>query len=170
MATAPKRGASKPASSKPASSKAAAPAVKQPSEPGVKVVSAKLSDGTMKEKFGGKPSPVLSVEYDFGTTLDESVELFGEQIVHSKFVDSAIIDLQSTLRRAITASLVTKNAKGEAVTPKPLPKDPQSLVAEWKPSAGHTERKSASEKVQTLVGKLTAEERAALIERLKSGA
>ena len=167
MATAPKKGASKPAA------KPAAEAAKGNGEaktPGVQVVSAKLSEGTMKDKFGGKPSPVVSVEYNFGATLDESVELFGEQIVHSKFVDSAVIDLQSTLRRAITASLMTKNAKGEAVTPKPLPKDSQSLVAEWKPSAGHAERKSAAEKVTTLVGKLTAEERADLIARLKAGA
>lgn len=167
MAQAPKKAA---APSKAPVKAAPAKSNGEDKEPGVIVVSARLSDATMKDKYDGRPSPVISVEYNFGTNLDEAAELFTPEVVFNKFVDSGVIDLQSKLRRHIEASLKTVDAKGNKITPTPLPKDPQELVADWKPAAGNKERKSAAEKVSTLVGKLTEQERKELIERLRSGA
>lgn len=124
--------------------------------PGDLTVSAKLSDHDQ----------TVAVNYNFGADLDEMSELFTPEVVYNKALDAMVIDLQAKLRRHLRAALVAdKEGKTTA-----LPKDLQTLVADWKPSAGRTERKSAAEKVAGLVGKLSAEDRAALIARLKAEA
>ena len=159
MATAPKKAASAPAKAAPAKAAPAKAAPKDESRaPGDLTVSAKLSDN----------DTVVAVQYNFGANLEEMTELFGEDVVYNKAMDSMVIDLQSKLRRHIRQSLPHKNAKGEDQAVTPLPKDLQSLVADWKPAAGGRERKSAAEKVGNLVGKLSAEERAELIAKLKA--
>lgn len=155
MATAPKKAPAPAAAPKPAAKLAVVPETRAP---GDLVVSAKLSDN----------DKVISIEYNFGASLAEMSELFGEEVVYNKAMDAMIIDAQAKLRRHLRASFEGKNAKGEVIKAIPLPKDLQELFADWKPSAGRTERKSAAEKVQTLVGKLTDEERKALIARLKA--
>jgi hypothetical protein len=160
MAQAPKKAAAPvrpaPAPVKPVAKVApkAAPVVEEEKTPGELTVSAKLSDH----------DNVLSITYQFGANLADMSELFGEDVVFNKALDSMVIDAQSKLRRHLRAALVgDKDGKKT-----PLPEDVQSLFDDWKPSAGHAERKSAAEKVQTLVGKLSAEERADLIERLRA--
>ena len=53
-------------------------------------VSAKITDG----------DPV-QVQYDFGTDLDEAVELFGAEVVFSRYKSAAVIDLQAYMRGLI---------------------------------------------------------------------
>lgn len=161
MATAPKKGAPQKAAVAAKSNGAkAAPQVEL--EAGELSVTAKLSESKMKSKYGGGASPVLTVAYNFGADLDDAVEKFGAETVFNSFVDRAVINLQGKLRRHIEESLAEKD-------PKPLPKNAQDLVGDWVPAAGTAVRKSPSEKVSVLVGKLSAEDRAALIERLKAG-
>jgi hypothetical protein len=165
MATAPKKGAPAPkAAAKPAAAPAASKGNGESTkEPGVMSVTATLSEATMKEKYGGAPSPTVTVDYNFGTDLDDSVAKFGADVVYNSFVDRAVINLQGMLRRVLHATL-------DPEKPVPLPKNKQDLVAEWTPSAGAASRKTPAEKISVLVGKLSDEDRAALIARLKSGA
>lgn len=111
-------------------------------------VSAKL-----KDVEGQAPNPVVTVQYDFGASMSETIALFGEQVVFNKAVDSLVIDCQALVRRAI------RKGKTQA--------EIQALVDAWKPSAASTVRKSATEKVGDLVGKMSAEEKAALLKSLK---
>lgn len=108
---------------------------------------------------------VLTVNYDFGTNLDEAVDKFGAETVFNCFKDAAVIKLQALLRRKLTAALVG-DKDGKTTD---LPEDVQELVADWKPSASGTTRKSAAEKVETIIGKMSEEERAALIAKLQAG-
>ncbi len=163
MATAAlKKPAAKPAAPTKAATKAAPAKSHDDKEQAVArangdlTIAAKLSDHDQ----------VVSVNYNFGKDLDEMTELFTPEVVYNKAMDSMVIDAQAKLRRHLRAALVgDKDGKKT-----PMPKDTQELFADWKPSAGRTERKSAAEKVQTLVGKVSAEERADLIKRLREAA
>lgn len=64
----------------------------------------------------------VAVSYDFGDTMDMSAKLFGDKSVHSGFVDSAKIALQSRLRDWL--------AKGKSAA------ECQQLAAQWKPGVG----------------------------------
>ena len=43
----------------------------------------------------------ISVEYDFGGTLDKAMDLFGDTVVYSNFEDNAVIGLQGLVRRCL---------------------------------------------------------------------
>jgi len=102
-----------------------------------------------------KSERVVSASYDFGATLAESVELFGENVVHGVFIDQAVIRLQALLRRCI------EDEVGD--------KDIEAKVAAWKMTVGGRERKSAAEKVQDLLGKMSPEQKAELLKSLRTG-
>lgn len=69
----------------------------------------------------GKTIPrTVTVEYNFGANLDEAAELFGAEVVFSKFQAQASTDLGNSLRRILNAP-----TKGEA--------DCLEFVAKWKP-------------------------------------
>ena len=46
----------------------------------------------------------VAVDYELGSTLDESIELFGADVVHSRFVSAAVIDIQAVIRRLLKAA------------------------------------------------------------------
>lgn len=48
-----------------------------------------------------KDEKEVSVEYDFGSNLDEATERFGSETVFSKFVSASKVELQAGLRRCI---------------------------------------------------------------------
>ena len=106
----------------------------------------KLPDGTQRE---------LVREYDFGETLAEKVELFGEEVVNQKAEQQMVIGLQNVIR------LHLQGDKTEA--------EIDEAIAEWKPSIGGTRsRKSAGDKILTQFGKLSPEEQAALIASIQA--
>lgn len=107
---------------------------------------------TTKEEDKGR---VVSTTYNFGGTLEESLELFGEAVVHGVFIDQAVIRLQALLRRCISDSVADK--------------DIQAKVDVWKMTVGGRERKSASEKVHDLLGKMSPEQKAELLKSLRVG-
>lgn len=109
-------------------------------------INAKVTD----PKFKGR---VVSATYDFGSSLAEAVEKFGEQVVYGVFLDQAVIRLQALLRRCITDEV-----KDAEIAKK---------VSDWKMTVGGRERRSASEKVQDLLGKMSPEQKAELIKSLK---
>lgn len=162
MATPAKKAPAKAPVKAPVKPAAAPEPVELPGE----TVSATLSESKAKE-HGLESAPTLTVKYDFGANLDEAVDLFTADVVYNLFKDAAIIALQAKLRRHLTASIVP-NKSGETVA---LPDDPQTLVDDWKPSVSTGgSRKSAGEKVASLLNKLSPDERAALIAKLQGGA
>jgi len=108
------------------------------------------------------------VEYDFGDNLDEAVKKFGGDVVFAKFKQSAIIDLQSMIRRALEATEEKVDKEGKVVRKaSKLDIDAlQTQVNGWKPDNKVTVRMSAAEKVKKAVGDMTPEERADLIAQL----
>ncbi len=120
-----------------------------------KVISAKA--GTTDD------APSASVNYDFGENLTEAEELFGADVVFSRFVAAATVDIQALIRRHLKTP-VDKDGKptGEAKTEKEI----QELIAEYKPGTSTRTRVSASEKAARAIDKLSDEEKAALLESL----
>ena len=120
-----------------------------------KVISAKA--GTTDE------APSASVNYDFGETLAEAEELFGADVVFSRFVAAATVDIQALIRRHLkTPEDKDGNITGEAKSEEEI----QAIVAEYKPGTSTRTRVSASEKAARAIDKLTEEEKAALLESL----
>ncbi len=104
-------------------------------------VSAKLSDGDR----------VATVNYTFGDNLEESGKLFGVDCVWSKFVQAAIIDLQSLMRRLVKAG---KSDEEIAAT-----------VKGWKPGVKTTIQRTPQEKAVASLDALSDTERAAIIKQ-----
>ena len=96
----------------------------------------------------------VGVEYDFGKTLAESVEKFGEEVVHNNFQAQAVISLQSLLRRGI------KGEKNDEEIAK--------MASEWMPGMKTVTRKSAQEKVKDAFAGMTDEDRKALLKELRA--
>ena len=57
---------------------------------------------TLKGKEG-QPDRSLTVQYDFGATLEDSKKLFGETVVKALFDAKAVIVIQDTMRRLLAA-------------------------------------------------------------------
>lgn len=91
----------------------------------------------------------VAAEYDFGDNLAEAVELYGEEVVFSRYKSAAVIDLQSFMRGLIRQEKT--------------PEDIATAVAEWKPGVRKAAGKSKEEKARELLGGLSAEERAAIL-------
>lgn len=105
-------------------------------------------------KLEGKPSAVIYV--DFGETAEESIQLFGSEVVNSNFVGSARITAQAAIRRMLEAGKTP-----EEITVK---------MKEWKPGV-------ALERVTDPIAAATAkymtmdvEEQQAFIKKLKQAA
>lgn len=97
---------------------------------------------------------ITKVQYDFGATLDESRKIFGDDVIFSRAKAALVIDLQALVRRMIKA--------------KKTPAEITTAVAAWKPDVKTVVKKSASEKVQGEITKLSADERKALLKQLQA--
>ena len=95
----------------------------------------------------------LSVDYDFGSTLEEAVKLFTEEIVHAHFKAHAVVSLQSRMRSA---------AK--------LEQDVQVAADGWKPGQVTRRGKSPVEKALGAFEKMSDDQQQAFIEQLKEAA
>lgn len=95
---------------------------------------------------------VVSVQYDFGDNVAEAIELFGEEVIFSRYCGAAVIDLQSLLRRGI---------KGEKTD-----EEIRAIVSEWKPGVKSVVRKSAQEKIKDAFSSMSAEDKQAMLEAL----
>ena len=103
-------------------------------------------------------SPSATVDYDFGDNLAESVTLFGEDVVFSRFKAASIVDLQALIRRHLDG----ETPKTEA--------EIQALVNEWKPGVTKRVKKSTKEKAEEIFGQLSDADKQALLEQLMSQA
>ena len=92
------------------------------------------------------------VEYEFGKDLDESIDLFGATIVHSKFVSASTVDLQAALRRCL------ENGQ-----------DPVAYAEGWKPGMRAPSISKDPLAVATLaISQMSDEEKMKLIEQIKA--
>jgi hypothetical protein len=107
-------------------------------------------------------APSATVRYDLGDSLDESVELFGAEVVYRRFVAAATIDIQAMIRRG----LLRETGEGDAKKPNPMTADElQEAVSAWKP--GQTKpRKSKGEKALDAFNELSDDEKAELLKSL----
>lgn len=97
----------------------------------------------------------IVVQFDFGSNLAESVELYGEDVVYTRYKSAAVIDLQAYMRGMIRAEK--------------SPDEIEEAVGNWKPGVKAARGKSAVEKLETLMGKLSDEDRDALFKKYMSG-
>ena len=97
----------------------------------------------------------LTANYDFGGTLAEAVEKFGEECVLNHFKSSGIVSLQSKMRSAAKANGV------DSV---------QDSVDNWVLGIVVRRGKSTVEKMQTQFEKMSEAEQAAFIEQIRAAA
>ncbi len=106
----------------------------------------------------GKPTEVsakrrdcehaVTIEYDFSDTLEEARELFGSDVVHSKFKQAAIIDLQSTLRR----NMITEDKDGVIYPVSSEDIVHIEAVANWKPGLARVTKTPKEKAMEALKG------------------
>lgn len=105
-----------------------------------------------------KEKESVAVTYNMPTTLDEARSMFGDEVVLSKCLDSVTIDIQANVRR-----MVVKEGK-DAMTPEQI----QQKISQYKPSAQSAVRRTPTEKVGDLLGRMSAEEKALLVAKLQA--
>jgi hypothetical protein len=93
----------------------------------------------------------IEVPYDFGDNLDQACELFNDNIVFEGFVSDATVGLQGFVRRLL-------KLEGDKIV---SDEDILLKASEWRPGA--KPKKSALDKAMELLGKLSAEEKAAVL-------
>lgn len=99
------------------------------------------------------PEPI-EVEYDFGDgTLKGLVSKFGEEVVYSRAMSALVIDLQALMRR----HRESKEYSFDKL---------KTAVKDWKPTVVTAVRRSAAEKLEDTVAKMTPEQRAELLKKL----
>lgn len=81
----------------------------------------------------------VSIEYDFGASLQEAAENFGEDVVFSGFISKSVITAQAAIRRYIEAG---KSAE-----------EIQTAMADWKPGVA---LKGEADPVGAVVRKVSA--------------
>lgn len=109
---------------------------------------------------GDTASPSVSVDYEFGEDIKAAVGIFGEKVVFSHFLSSAVISLQSRMRAAISADVdAGKKPDGKKVA---------TALKDWK-LGERTAGASKLEKAQKFVSQMSDEEKAALLKQLQDG-
>lgn len=111
-----------------------------------------LQEITAKVTNGARADTPYTVKYDLPETIREATDRWGEEVVYSRFKASLVIDLQAFMRSHI--------GKDDFV-----PGDLQAKVNEWKPEV-RAKGKTMAERVQEMLGKLSPEDRAALLAEL----
>jgi hypothetical protein len=111
----------------------------------------------IKAKLSKDPTKNATVEFDLQEDLDWLTGKFGKEVIASNAVDSIVISIQALVRRMLEKG----KSQGEI----------QAAVSDYQPKVGtRGPAKSAFERVTENLGKLSAEERAALIAQLRQAA
>jgi len=108
----------------------------------------------MEIQVSTKEGASVKVNYDIGETVNENVNLFGEEVCNDALRASLILRVQGRVRSMINSG------KAEA--------EIQEAIGAWK--IGITTRKGVSptEKIKGLYGKMSVEERNAVLKELKA--
>jgi len=108
---------------------------------------------TYNDKESGD-SRKITVEYNLGDSLDEAVESFGGDVVFSNFKAHASVSIQARIRS------LAKQGKTD--------KEIQEDFKAWKLGVASRVRKSPVEKIADAYEKMSPEEQAAFIEKLRA--
>jgi len=106
----------------------------------------------VKAKKGDR---TVQVEYDFGQNLQEAIQKFGEDVIFTKFVQAAKIDLQAVLRRGIEAGKTDDEIA--------------KLAEQWKPGLVVRTSKDPIEAIKAKLATLSEEDKRKLIQVLRQG-
>lgn len=91
----------------------------------------------------------VAVNYNFGSNLKEATEMFGEEVVFSRFHSAAVIDLQSLIRRGIKAQ------KSDS--------EIQQMASAWRPGVKTVVQKDPKARAMSALDSMSDEERQALL-------
>lgn len=105
------------------------------------------------------------VNYSFPETVQEAVKMFGEEVCLSKITQSVTIDLQGNLRRRLGQGQTVEQL--QTYVDNVNHKDSSAPVQPWRPGVS-APRKSKTETILSAYDKLSDEEKAALLQRIKS--
>jgi len=92
-----------------------------------------------------------TINYDFGADLDEAVEMFGADVVFSRYRAAAKIDLQAVMRRYLAAG-----------------KDCEELAEKWKPGMVMERVVDPKAAAKNAFAKMSEEEKEAFLAELRS--
>lgn len=104
----------------------------------------------------------VSIDYNFGESATDAIELFGDDVVLSLFRQAAVVNLQSVLRRYA----VYKDEDGNSITRTSEEVADEDTVANWKPGVSTRSAKSPTDKAMDLIGKMSDAERLELLASL----
>lgn len=100
----------------------------------------------------------VTVGYDFGSSLADAVEMFGEEAVFNGFKADAKVGLQSFVRARLNAT------EDDSEALKYTDEDIIAAAGEWKPGTKSRQSSDPLAKLKALLEKLPAEARAAFLE------
>ena len=109
-----------------------------------------MADTTIKAT---KNDNTATISYDFGATVDESVELFGADVVYAGFTKSATITAQANMRRLLEAGGSEE--------------DVQAKMNDWKPGVVARRTKDPVGAIKNKFANLDSDAQKALIKALK---
>lgn len=96
----------------------------------------------------------VGTTYDFGGSVGEAVKLFGDEVVYSGFVRSAVITAQAIIRKGIEGGLSDADCVAK--------------ISAWKPGVSQTRVVDTTAAFLRKFAALTPEEQEAEIEKLKA--
>ena len=96
----------------------------------------------------------VNFDYEFGDTLQATLDLFGEKIVHDYALRGLVVAAQGRARGLLKAGKISED-------------EIRAEMAKWKPGEARVV-KSAAEKIRELSEKLSPEERAQLLKEIKA--
>jgi hypothetical protein len=101
----------------------------------------------------------LVVSYNFGETVADAIEMFGEEAVFAGFKADCKVGVQAFVRGRLKAT------EEDSEAAKYSDEDIIAAVADWKPGTKSRASADPMAKLQALLGKLSPEQRAALLEQ-----
>lgn len=106
----------------------------------------------------------IEVEVDIPSTLSELEMKFGADVVANAAIDSLVITVQALIRRMMTPKT---NKEGKVTAAGSNAEVIQAAVSAWKPDVRTVVRQSALEKATNSLATMSADDRKALLAKLK---
>ena len=130
-----------------------------------------MSLRTITAQRTGDEFPPVSAQKDFGSNLQEAIEISGEEVIYAKYIESVVIDAQEVIRKEAYPPLkdeegkLVKNDAGKQIYTVNDDPDVQGAVDAWTPSVGKAVA-SKEEKTLKRLDSHTLEEQEAMLEEV----
>lgn len=114
---------------------------------------------------GKEGARVIKLAYDFGASIAEAVEKFGEASVLTGFIANAKVDAQALVRRKLNSKVKSEDGVERDYTDEEIAAD----LAAWKPGVkAERSATSVADKAEALFGKMTEAQKAELLAKLQA--